>query len=69
MDYDTNWSDGKHALITGASDGIGRELARNLAKKCRKITLIARGEDRLKTLKKELQKAEQSLKKECEVIK
>ena len=56
MDYDTNWSDGKHVLITGASDGIGRELARNLANKCRKITLIARGEDRLKKLKKELQK-------------
>lgn len=57
MNYDTRWADGKHALITGASDGIGRELARNLAKKCRKVTLIARGEDRLKKLKNELQKS------------
>lgn len=57
MDYNTSWAEGKHALITGASDGIGRELARNLAKKCRKLTLVARGEERLKKIKKELQKS------------
>ncbi len=54
MEYNIRWADGKHALITGASDGIGRELARNLANKCRKLTLIARGQERLKKLKKEL---------------
>ena len=57
MSYNTTWAEGKHALITGASDGIGQELAKNLAGRCRKLTLIARGEERLKKLQKELQKS------------
>ena len=43
MNY--RWSSGKHAVITGASDGIGRELARNLVGNCRKLTLVARNKD------------------------
>src|SRR5215467_5460801 len=40
----------KHALITGASDGIGFEVAQLLAKKGYIITAVARSEDKLKKL-------------------
>ena len=43
-------------MITGASDGIGRELARCLLGSCRKMTLIARNKDgKLDVVVKELQ--------------
>ena len=42
-------------LITGASSGIGRELARNLAGRSRKMYLLARSENKLNLLKKELE--------------
>lgn len=54
MKINDEWVRGKYALITGASDGIGRELARNLAGKCRKMTLISRRPEKLEMLKKEL---------------
>jgi short-subunit dehydrogenase len=41
-------------LITGASSGIGEELARQLAKKGYVIGLVARRKERLNTLKEEL---------------
>ncbi|NBU19860.1 SDR family oxidoreductase [bacterium] len=44
----------KRALITGASEGIGRELARQLAQKNYSLTLVARNEERLKELVQEL---------------
>src|SRR5204863_9292551 len=48
--------DGCNALITGASAGIGREFARQLAGRARSMILIARREDRLLTLRDELQR-------------
>lgn len=42
-------------LITGASAGIGREFARQLAGRARSMILVARREDRLVELRDELQ--------------
>ncbi|MFP4643739.1 MAG: SDR family NAD(P)-dependent oxidoreductase [Spirochaetales bacterium] len=42
------------ALITGASDGIGRELARVMARDKWNLVLVARREDRLEELQREL---------------
>ena len=46
--------DGCTALITGASAGIGREFARQLASRARTIVLVARREQRLNELRDEL---------------
>ena len=43
-----------NVLITGASSGIGRELARLLAPRCRQLVLVGRNTRRLETLKTEL---------------
>src|SRR2546430_190914 len=45
--------DGSNALITGASAGIGRELARQLAPRARTLVLVARREQRLNQLRDE----------------
>lgn len=45
----------KTALITGASNGIGLELARVHAQKGDNLVLVARSLDKLETLKKELE--------------
>lgn len=42
------------ALITGASSGIGRDMARVLAKKGYELVLVARDEEKLNSLKKDL---------------
>jgi uncharacterized protein len=47
--------DGCNALITGASAGIGREFARQLAGRAQSMILVARREDRLAELRDELQ--------------
>ena len=42
------------ALVTGASSGIGRDIAKYLSSKGYHLILVARREDRLKALKSEL---------------
>ena len=44
------------ALITGASSGIGKDMARTLAQKGYELTLVARDEKKLEETKKELEK-------------
>jgi short-subunit dehydrogenase len=51
----------KTALVTGASAGIGRELARVLGRELRSIVLVARRRDRLEELSKELANARPEL--------
>src|SRR3989440_9808910 len=46
--------DGSNVLITGASAGIGREFARQLASRARTLVLVARREQRLSELRDEL---------------
>ncbi len=53
------------ALITGASSGIGRDMARILASKGYHLVLVARNEEELKRLAKELKEKNQI---EVEVI-
>src|SRR5215475_274152 len=45
---------GCSALITGASAGIGREIASQLATRARTLVLVARREQRLNELRDEL---------------
>lgn len=44
-----------HALVTGASSGIGREIARLLARRGYDLILVARREERLRQLKEEIE--------------
>jgi len=53
--------DGCNALITGASAGIGREFARQLAGRARSMILIARREEQLVELNHELQQQHENL--------
>ncbi len=53
--------DGCHALITGASAGIGYEFARQLASRAKSLVLIARRQDRLEALRDELKKQNPTL--------
>ena len=42
------------ALVTGASSGIGRDIARELSKKGYDLVIVARNKERLEELKQEL---------------
>ena len=53
--------DKRNALITGASAGIGREFARQLAGRARSLILIARREDRLSEVRNKLTQRHPSL--------
>lgn len=53
--------DGCSALITGASAGIGREFARQLAGRADAIVLVARRQQRLEDLHDELTKSDPNL--------
>ncbi len=53
--------DGTTILITGASSGIGRELARLMAPRARTLALVARRLDRLEALRDELMQMHKNL--------
>ena len=60
--------DGCTALITGASAGIGRELARQLANRARTLVLVARRQQRLDELRDELRNRNKQLEVHTRVV-
>src|SRR5205814_4286471 len=56
------------AVVTGASAGIGRELARQLAARAKLLVLVARRRDRLEELREELQSKKPALRVEIRDI-
>ncbi|MBE7637370.1 SDR family oxidoreductase [Sneathiella sp. P13V-1] len=50
-----NFLEGKHALVTGASSGLGWQFALTLARAGAKVSLAARSVDKLEALAKEIE--------------
>jgi len=50
-----NFLDGKHALVTGASSGLGWQFALTLARAGAKVSLAARSTDKLEELAREIE--------------
>ena len=46
----------RYALVTGASSGIGYELAKLFAKDGKNLVVVARSQDKLEELKEEIEK-------------
>ncbi|CAI4058933.1 hypothetical protein N7582_001244 [Saccharomyces uvarum] len=46
---------GKYCVVTGASDGIGKEFAKQMAKRGFNLVLISRTQSKLETLQRELE--------------
>ena len=59
---------GCNALITGASAGIGREFACQLAGRAASLVLVARRRERLEELRTELTKRIRSLRVHVRVV-
>lgn len=59
---------GCSALITGASAGIGREFARQLAGRAGSVVLVARRAERLEELRDELTKKDPNLNVHCRAV-
>ena len=59
---------GCSALITGASAGIGREFARQLAGRAASLVLVARRLERLEELRDELTKIDPNLNVHCRAV-
>lgn len=60
--------EGSSALITGASAGIGREFARQLAGRAASLVLVARRQERLEELRNELTKRDPHLKVQIRAV-
>ena len=68
MNQTNNWTTDKHLLITGASSGIGKELAISLTGIAKKLTLISRNKDgELSNLVKTLKEKTEELSRKTEI--